>query len=192
MKKLIYLTLPLMVACTDNATKKEGTSLDTESNTVAPPVEKEIKIERADDTSTNPITSIRQAVNTINTSTLKKKTYRFICDEKMIVDYYSKEGDIVKISVDFGTVGDSYAREDYYYDKGELIFFYEFVEGGPACEGCSTRHEYRSYISNGKVIRYLKDNKEESCRKCSFDTNSRQYKLLKATTTEQVKALFCP
>jgi len=189
MKKLIYFLLPLMVACSDNATKSKTISNDSVSNKV-PPFKKTEK--EATDTSTNPITSIRAAVNTINTSALQKKTYRFTCDEKMIVDYYSREGEIVKISVDFGTVGDSYAKEDYYYEKGELIFFYEFVEGGPACEGCTTRHEYRSYISDGKVFRYLKDDRQESCRKCSFDTNSRQYKLLKAGTTEQVKALFCP
>ena len=93
--------------------------------------------------------------------------------------------------MDFGTVGDSYAKEDYYYQNGHLVFKYEFVEGGPACEGCITRHEYRSYIDKNKVIRYLKDQTEERCRTCSFDVNAKEYRVLKAKTTEAIQEVFC-
>lgn len=137
------------------------------------------------------ISFVREQVTGINTATLRKKQFAFTCDEKMTVDYYYRGDEIVKIAVDFGTVGDTYAKEEYYYNKGELLFFYEFVEGGPACEGCITTHEYRSYIRDGKVIHYLKDKNKETCRKCTFDKNSRQYQLLQAGTTAGIQKLFC-
>lgn len=139
----------------------------------------------------DPIAAIRQKVERINTAKLEKKHFEFQCDEKMMVDYFYDNGKIVKIAVDFGTVGDVYAKEGYYYDNGKLIFIYEFVEGGPACEGCIKTNEYRSYISNDKTIRYLKDKTEQPCKKCDFVPSSRHYKLLKAATAEQMKAILC-
>ncbi len=114
-----------------------------------------------------------------------------MCDVKMMVDYFYAGGKIVKISVDFGTLGDVYAKEDYYYDSSELIFNYEFVEGGPACEGCIKTDEYRAYIVDNKVIKYLKNKTETTCRKCDFSVSSRQYRLLEATTEEEVKGILC-
>lgn len=139
----------------------------------------------------DPIAAIRQKVEHINTAKLESKHYEFMCDEKTTVDYFYENGEIVKIAIDFGTIGDVYAKEGYYYDKGELIFFYEFVEGGPACEGCIKTNEYRSYIANGKVIKHLKDDKETECRKCEFLPSSRQYKLLSAVTAEEVREISC-
>lgn len=114
-----------------------------------------------------------------------------MCDEKMMVDYFYAGGEIVKIAVDFGTVGDVYAKEDYYYDSGKLIFNYEFVEGGPACEGCIKTDEYRSYILENRVIKYLKNKTKATCRKCDFSSSSRQYKLLLASTAEEMKGILC-
>lgn len=36
-----------------------------------------------------------------------------MCDEKTKVDYFYDNGEVVKIAVDFGWVGDAYAREGY-------------------------------------------------------------------------------
>lgn len=154
---------------------------------LAPPAEEDTVKENP----TDPIASIREHVTGINTATLQKKGFEFVCDEKMTVDYFYRDGQIVKIAIDFGTVGDVYAKEEYYYKDGQLLFFYEFVEGGPACEGCITTHEYRSYIRDGKVFRHLKDDKAAPCRKCTFNNNSNPYRLLKATTTDEVKSIFC-
>lgn len=140
---------------------------------------------------TDPIATIRQRVEHINTTKLEKKHFEFMCDEKMMVDYFYEDGEIVKIAVDFGTVGDVYAKEGYYYDNGSLVFNYEYVEGGPACDDCIETHEYRTYIQNDKAIRYLKDKNEASCRTCSFPATARQYKLLNAKTQEEVKAVLC-
>jgi hypothetical protein len=139
----------------------------------------------------NPIAAIKQKVEGINTTQLEKKHFELMCDEKMMVDYFYRDRKIVKISVDYGTIGDVYAKEDYYYDKEKLIFMYEFVEGGPACEGCIKKNEYRSYINNGNVIKYLKDQKEATCRKCFFGPESKQYKLLKVKTAPEMKAVLC-
>jgi len=138
------------------------------------------------------IAAIRQKVEHINTALLEKKHFEFTCDEKMTVDYFYEDGKIVKISVDFGTVGDVYAKEDYYYHDGKFIFMYEFVEGGPACEGCIKTNEYRNYIKDNKSIKYLKDQKEDTCRTCEFSTASRQYRLLKANTQPQIRSILCP
>lgn len=140
----------------------------------------------------NPIQSIRKKVERINTIDLHKKHFEFMCDEKMMVDYFYEDNKIVKIAVDFGTVGDVYAKEGYYYNNGKLIFIYEFVEGGPACEGCWETNEYRSYIVNDKTIKYLKNTTEEKCKKCKFGNYSRHYKLLEAKTEKEVKAILCP
>ncbi len=137
------------------------------------------------------IADIREKVEAINTTELKQKHYEFMCGEKMQVDYFYKDEELVKISVDFGTVGDVYAKEDYYYDAGKLLFVYEFVEGGPACEGCIKKNEYRSYVVNDKTVKYLKDKTQTDCKKCSFNAKSREYKLLFVKSKDEVKQLFC-
>ena len=110
----------------------------------------------------------------------------------MMVDYFYDKGEIVKIAIDFGTVGDVYAKEGYYYDEGKLVFTYEFVEGGPACEGCIKTNEYRAYIVDDEAIKYLKDKDEVKCTKCEYSNSSRHYTLLKAENSSQVKAIMCP
>lgn len=189
---LILLCCATLISCKQ---EKETAPADV-------PVQTETKSVTETDTTTNkatatmddsdPIVSIRKKVEHINTIELRKKHFEFLCDEKMKVDYFYDGNNIVKITVDFGTVGDVYAREDYYYHNGDLIFMYEFTEGGPACEGCITTNEYRYYIANGKTIKSLKNKTEQPCRKCEFSKSSRQYKMLKATTEKEVKAAACP
>lgn len=139
----------------------------------------------------SPIEIIKQQVNKINTSNLDQKHYEFTCDELTKVDYYYDDHQLLKITIDFGTVGDSYAKEDYYYDDGKLIFKYEFVEGGPACEGCMTTNEYRSYVLNHKVIKYLKNKDVVTCRKCEFASNSKELLLFKANGAAEIKEILC-
>lgn len=139
----------------------------------------------------DPIADIRNKVQNINTATLTKKHFELMCDELMKVDYYYKNGEIVKISVDFGTIGDVYAKEDYYYDAGKLIFKYEYVEGGPACEGCIKKNEYRSYIKNNKVFKYLKDKTQVDCRVCEFTSKSKENMLPFAKNTPDITTIMC-
>lgn len=196
MKKFLFPILILLLAgCSQNKSAPQHDDKPDSSPAVA---QTDTFVTTADtpdvpDTAAiaDPIAFIKKHVKEINTSKLEKKHFEFMCDEKMMVDYFYKEGKIVKISVDFGTVGDVYAKEDYYYNAGKLIFKYEFVEGGPACEGCIKKDEYRSYIKNNKVIKYLKNTLAEKCRTCEFSLSSKENKLLKAATAKEVKAILC-
>lgn len=139
----------------------------------------------------DPIIDIRKKVEKINTTTLTTKHFELMCDELMKVDYYYDNDQIVKISVDFGTIGDVYAKEDYYYDAGKLIFKYEFVEGGPACDDCIKTNEYRSYIKQNKVIKYLKDKTETACRLCEFTDYAKENSLLFAKSVDDIRTVMC-
>ena len=139
----------------------------------------------------DPIIDIRKKVEKINTTTLTTKHFELMCDELMKVDYYYDNDQIVKISVDFGTIGDVYAKEDYYYDAGKLIFKYEFVEGGPACDDCIKTNEYRSYIKQNKVIKYLKDKTETTCRLCEFTDYAKENRLLFAKNVDDIRTVMC-
>lgn len=184
---LSVIVLVFLISCDRLRTPPSSDSKDTSHfRSSAAPQNQEKNAPPAD-----PIVSIRQKVERINTMKLQSRHIEFICDEKMMIDYFYADGEIVKITVDFVTIGDVYAREAYYYDSGELIFNYEFVEGGPACEGCIKTNEYRAYIHDNKVIRYLKDKTETACRKCDFSPSSRQYRLLSAKTPDEIKRILC-
>lgn len=195
MKKLLApILLIFLAACTQKPAQLQNYNTDT---TIVAKTDTAVNVADTPtafaDTSTitDPIIFIRQKVEGINTTQLEKKHHEFMCDEKMMVDYFYRNGELVKISIDFGTVGDVYAKEDYYYDAGKLIFKYEFVEGGPACDNCIKKNEYRSYIKNNKVIKYLKDKSATSCRTCEFSASSKENKLLKTITTAEVKKVLC-
>lgn len=179
----------LFVCCKESRREDPGTQVPRAGDTVQ--AMEDNKQAPHDKAKTGPLAAIRQRVEYINTADLKKKTFEFMCDEKMVVDYFYEGDEIVKITVDFGTVGDVYAREGYYYRDGKLIFIYEFVEGGPACEGCIKKNEYRTYVDNDKTIKYMRDANVLPCRKCDFDAASRYYKLLKASAAEEIKAIMC-
>ena len=185
---LLLLLLLVLMSCNEKKTSEQDATPVAE-NTTAITID---TTTTAPSESLDPITSIRQKVEAINNSQdLQKKQYQFKCDEMMTVDYFYRNNELVKIAVDFGTVGDVYAKEGYYYDQGKLLFIYEFVEGGPACEGCFKKNEYRTYVINDKTIKYLKDKTEKDCKKCDFSASSREYKLTKAKNQEEIKRLFC-
>lgn len=166
---------------TNDATKDTAT-LQTDTITAPAPTAA---------TPTDSIGDIRKKVEAINTAKLEKKRVEFLCDENTVVDRFYKDGSILKIIVDFGTVGDTYAREEYYYDAGTLIFKYEYVESGPACDDCIQTNEYRSYVRDNKVIKYLKNKTAEKCRTCEFEPSSKENSLLRAATVEEIKKILC-
>jgi hypothetical protein len=180
-------TLLFSVSCTQVTKNEQSNILDTPNLADAKVTTPQQQTKKAVD----PIISIRERVTHINTTSLEKKHFELMCDEQTKVDFFYEKNEKVKITVDFGTVGDVYAREDYYYDKNKLIFVYEFVEGGLACEGCIKKNEYRYYIVADKVFKYLKDKDVEKCRKCEFVSSSRQYRLLTANTEHEIKAIVC-
>lgn len=185
MKRLAIPLLLLLVACGHDRSGKNYNKHDT----VAVTRDTNNSVPAA--STTDPIAIIRQNVERINTSNLSKKHFEFMCDEKTSVDYLYENKQPVKISIDYGWVGDAHAKEDYYFNNGQLIFFYEFVEGGAACEGCIKTNEYRSYIVDNKVIKYLKNKDEEKCERCEFGSVSKPYKLLTVNTAEEAKKVLC-
>ena len=54
-----------------------------------------------------------------------------------------------------------------------------------------TVSDFVTYIQDGKVIRYLKDKTQQKCRTCTFSASGKEYKLLKATTDEDIKKILC-
>lgn len=191
MKKSIVILLALAFI---NCKKQPDNTISSGSDTMEA-MPGSVRMEENDTvtskTKADPIADIRKRVEHINTAALDKKHYEFMCDEKMKVDYFYDNGELVKVAVDFGTVGDVYAKEGYYYDNGRIIFNYEYTEGGPACDDCIETNEYRSYVQNDKVIRYIRNKDITQCRTCGFNVRSRQYKVLKATNENEVKAALC-
>jgi len=186
MKKLAIPLLALFIACSSNDKPGKNYNKHDSSAVIKDTVVSSIKQETSDR-----VALIRQQVEHINTTELKTTHTEFMCDEKTKVDYYYENNVPVKIAIDFGWVGDVHAREDYYFNKGKLIFFYEFTEGGPACEGCIKTNEYRSYISDDKVFKYLKNKDEAQCKRCEFGQLSKPYKLLMTSTAEDAKKVLC-
>jgi hypothetical protein len=186
MKKLVIPLLALFIACGNNDKagrnyNKQDTSVVIKDTVTSPTVQK----------TSDPVAVIRQQVEHINTAKLKAEHIEFMCDENTKVDYYYENKVPVKIAVDYGWVGDAHAKEDYYFNQGKLIFVYEFTEGGPACEGCIKTNEYRSYVSDDKVVKYLKNQDEAQCKRCEFGQLSKPYKLLMTSLPDEAKKVLC-
>jgi len=185
MKKLAILLFALFIACDNN--DKPGKNYNKKDDVII----RDTVVQSAVSKTSGIVALIRQQVEHINTATLKKEHIEFMCDEKTTVDYYYENNVPLKIAVDYGWVGDAHAKEDYYFNKGKLIFFYEFTEGGPACEGCIKTNEYRSYIKDDVVIKYLKNRYEVKCKRCEFGQLSKPYKLLMTTKADEAQKVLC-
>lgn len=132
---------------------------------------------------------IRAFVTEVNTADLKSARHDFTCDEKGYVVYHYREGRIVKITVDWGVVGDAYHREEFYFDRGRLIFEYDLLKPAGAYPGDDRPVERRYYIKDNAVIRYLKGNEEQACESCGYGATSNAYRLLAADGLDVGKAL---
>lgn len=141
--------------------------------------------------SSDPIAVIKLEFARINSAALVKKSYTYQCDELMKIDYYYEGENVVKAVVDYGAVGDHYQKSEFYYKDGKLLFFYDFVEGGPACEGCEMTLEQRYYVKDDLVIKYIKNQTAEKCEICNFSQKSTPYRALKAAKTLDFKTAFC-
>ena len=137
------------------------------------------------------IDSIKQEVARINTSGLPSKRYNFMCDEKAYIVYHYTGNDISKITIDWGTVGDAYHREEFYYRNGKLIFDYDLIEGAGAYPGGDKKLERRHYVVNDKVIKYLEDQAEKPCEHCDYKKTSTPYKALAAEASKDFKGILC-
>lgn len=151
-------------------------------------------VKPAEQDATAPLTqldSIKQEVERINTAGLAYKRHDFMCDEKAYVVYHYDKGSVVKVTIDWGTVGDAYHREEFYYRNGRLIFDYDLVEGAGAYPGGDTKLERRHYVANDKAIRYLENNGEKPCEYCTYTKSSVAYRALAAEVSKDFQGILC-
>lgn len=188
---ILILSAFCLFSCKEIEKKETTTSISTDSvNVVNVQPEQAIPATDSLDTS-DPIAVIKGEFARINAAKLTKKSYTYQCDELMKIDYYYEGENVVKAVVDYGTVGDHYQKSEFYYKDGKLFFFYDFVEGGPACEGCDMKLERRYYVKDDLVIKYIKNQTTEKCTTCNFSQKSAPYRALKAAKTQDFKTAFC-
>ncbi|RSK49289.1 hypothetical protein [Hymenobacter rigui] len=136
------------------------------------------------------VLAIRKEFARINSLRLKAKKRTFVCDAENTITYYTDNGKVVKIVLDWGFVGDGASKYEYYYRDGKLLFTYKVHTGGPAGLP-ETRNEERTYVQNDKTIRYLKNQRAGACPVCRFDASSREYEALRAYTAADVTPALC-
>jgi hypothetical protein len=139
------------------------------------------------------IEEIRAAFKEINSNkTYKKETYTYEisgCVEDGSLEYYLDKQQIVKIK-ESGIIGDGGWDTEYYYRNGDLIFIFESLIGGPA-NGPIQKSEYRVYVKDGKVIRFMNNQKIIPADNKAAEMTATAIKLLKARTTKNFKAALC-
>lgn len=136
------------------------------------------------------IAAIRAAYNRINAAPLDTVSYTFQCDEKATVIVYKSEGEVVKVRVDWGWVGDAATVTEYYYQNRQLVFRYVRSVGGAAA-GPAAVSEARTYVKDNKVIRYLQGGREVRCEECRFDASAKEYAVLQANTDDEMRVALC-
>ncbi|MEL1244436.1 hypothetical protein AAEO56_09205 [Flavobacterium sp. DGU11] len=189
-KAVCIIILFSLLSCKDNKARNETTTQDTIPIETDHPENKVIPAPESK-ASSDPIDSLKKEFTRINTTSLSKKTYTYKCDELITIDYYYEGDNVVKAVVDFGTVGDHYQKSEFYYRNNKLFFYYDFTEGGPACEGCIVKTEKRYYVQDDKVIKYMKNKEVANCTVCSFSETSLPYRVLSAAETKDFKTTFC-
>ncbi|QNH62753.1 hypothetical protein [Hymenobacter sediminicola] len=136
------------------------------------------------------VLAIRREFSRINAAPLDSVKRPFRCDTDGTVTFYSEKGQVVKILINWGFLGDGSTVSEYYYQAGKLIFFYETYTGGPAGEPETTNDE-RIYVQNDKAIRFLKNQRPAPCSPCAFSRSSRPYRVLAAFRSGQLESALC-
>lgn len=184
---LAFSCLAALASCSEKTSTKEMTTT-IDCVAVEKPVVPKTEVINAPLT---PIDSIKHEVARINTSNFPSKRHDFMCDEKAYVVYHYDGNDIAKVTIDWGTVGDAYHREEFYYRDGKLIFDYDLLEGAGAYPGGDKKLERRHYVVNDKVIRYLENNEEKPCEYCDYKKSSLPYRALAAEKSKDFVGVLC-
>jgi hypothetical protein len=138
------------------------------------------------------IAAIRATFKKINTLSLKQEQFRYEsdgCVEGGIVQFYFHDNQIVKI-IESGAIGDGSWKNEYYYESGKFIFSYESIVGS-AAEGEVTKSEYRVYVKDGAVIRYMQDQKIQKADSRVVRTLAIATKLPNTYITKDFAAVLC-
>lgn len=183
-----FACLASFASCTEKSTTKEAT---TTIDCVAVDTPAAPKPDEVNSAPFTPINSIKQEVARINNANFPSKRHDFMCDEKAYVVYHYDGEAIVKATIDWGTVGDAYHREEFYYKDGKLIFDYDLLEGAGAYPGGDKKLERRHYVANDKVIKFLENQEEKTCEYCDYKKSSMPYKALAAESSKDFKGVLC-
>lgn len=182
-----------MISCDQKKVNKTGTSTNQQDSStvqVSNDTVKQVDVP-ADSSSTDQrILNIRSEYARINSLELTEKRSGFVCDTDGTVTFYTHNGKVVKVLIDWGFVGHGSTKTEYYFKAGKLIFIYETYVGGPV-DGPDTKTEYRTYVENDRTIKYMENQQVKACNKCSFNKTSRPYKVLAAYGTQNIKSALC-
>lgn len=136
------------------------------------------------------VLDIRSEFKRINSLRLTRKKYKFVCDTDGTITYYTDNGKVVKIAIDWGFIGDGSSTSEYYYKEDKLIFTYDVYIGGPA-GAAESKTEERTYVNNDKTIKYMQNQKISACTTCQFNESSREYKAFRVYNTNNIKSALC-
>lgn len=136
------------------------------------------------------ILNIQSEIKRTNNLPLTAKKYNFEYHTVEIITYYSNKGNITKISIDWGFIGEGSSKSEYYYKNEKLIFIFETYIGGSVNEPVS-KTEYRTYVNNDITIKYMENAKIVTCTICNYKKSSREYKILNAFNTTNIKSILC-
>lgn len=150
-----------------------------------------VRAEQQDTTAA--ITAIRAAYQKINTSSLTKEIFKYEADgcvnDGEVTYFLNPQKEIVKI-IESGNIGDGSWSREFYFQSGKFFFCYEMIVGGPAA-GPEMKNEYRTYVKNDQVLRYMENKKVVTPGDKSTEALTVSYKLMKAHTTKNFAEILC-
>lgn len=187
MRKLLSISVILLLLL--QCQKKEGITKETAQT------HEKVDSIKVKDTNEPPdeeyIQWIKKQYAIINAKKIKPQSFTFTCDVENTINYYFENEKIIKISIQWGYLGDGESYTEYYYDQDNVFFIYERYIGGPAGLEPETNEE-RYYIKNNHVIRFMKNQEIVPCEEnCILDENSQPTQALQAFTDKQFPKRLC-
>ena len=152
----------------------------------------QIKAQQKNSGTEESIAAIRTEFKRINASALSTEEFQYDsagCVDEGVVTYFLENQEIVKI-VESGAIGDGSWTREFYYQSGKFIFCYEQIVGGPA-EGPETKSEFRTYVKDDKVIRFMDDKKIVPPTSKATGQLRTAPRLLKAYHTKDFAKVLC-
>lgn len=206
MRPLIFILALSILSCGQSDTKQK--ELDLKEKELALK-EKELALKEKDSNQDTPVQSaysqdeivsdpekiiseIKAEFSRINSLSLTKKSFDWECEDGHMSGktvYYFDKNSIVKVSLEEGTDHHESTTEHYYKD-GKFIFSYAVLKTFPIT-GPGTKTEYRTYVNNDRVIRFLENQATKKPEKMEIDNASTEYKVLQAYTNKNFTGVLC-
>jgi hypothetical protein len=144
----------------------------------------------------NKIIQIRQTYKNINSSALKKQTFKYsnVCGVvDATITLYFLNGEIVKIT-DNGIGDDQKAAAkwnyEYFFKNGNLIFSYEWIKSFDNELEKNTIDETREYFLSNKLIKKIENKKTKYPVNITINFSDNRYLLKKVETTQDISKIY--